>query len=137
MKHFYFFIVLVAIVCCVGCGANVAIVKGTVKYNDGSPVTAGYVVFENSTQLFRGKIQSDGTYITNGLEGETKGIPFGVYKVYIDGHIGTKNDGTMIKPPTEIYNVAKKHRSSATSGLSFEIKSGGRFIYNIDDIEKP
>ena len=66
-----------------GCGQNHSL-QGKVTYEDGTPITAGFVNFSSDTSLSRGKIRSDGSYVVGTLK-DTDGIPQGTYKVYITG----------------------------------------------------
>ena len=67
----------------VGCSWNPSL-RGTVTYEDGTPLDRGIVYFASGNILARGAIQRDGTYVV-GTDGQKDGLPRGEYKVYILG----------------------------------------------------
>jgi hypothetical protein len=79
-----------ALVCLVlfgasGCGRETLFpVSGRVTYKDGTPVTAGPVIFEPVSQKIsaRGEIQADGSFQL-GTHGDTDGALEGEYKLLI------------------------------------------------------
>jgi len=130
--HFAFFLLLMF---AVGCGGNVS-VTGKVTFPDGSPLTYGEVLFETSTTLARGTIQSDGTYSLSA--GEERGIPRGTYQVYIGGFSPTVTapqigpDGRPIGGAQVIRPVIPVHRDflhSSTSNLTANVQ--GRTVFDI------
>ena len=74
-------LIFVAFSC--GCNKNPPL-KGKVTYDDGTPLTAGFLNFSSEKSMSRAKIRPDGTYTVGTLK-ETDGIPAGTYKVYISG----------------------------------------------------
>src|SRR5262249_18383635 len=66
-----------------GCGNQTCFpVSGTVTYKDGTPVTAGLVIFEPVNQKIsaRGEIKPDGSFQL-GTHGDSDGAMEGEYKV--------------------------------------------------------
>ncbi|MDR2761258.1 MAG: hypothetical protein LBB88_01500 [Planctomycetaceae bacterium] len=63
-----------------GCGQTK--VEGKVTYSDGTPLSAGTIVFENSTNTYTAKIHEDGTFRLGVLK-DGSGIPTGKYNVAI------------------------------------------------------
>ena len=109
-------ILLVLLFLC-GCGGGAA-VKGTVKFDDGTPLTQGTVKFIGDATQAIGPIKSDGTYRL----GETKagdGVTPGRYKVVVDATTGGGSDG---KPLTHL--VDPKFAEASTSDLACEVKGG-------------
>ena len=137
MVHFYFPFFLLLIFA-VGCGGN-ASVGGKVTFSDGTPLDHGEVIFENSSMMARGTIQSNGTYTV--FAGELKGLPLGTYNVSIGGFQDTVKEsftpdgrpaGVQIIPA--VIPVAQKFLAGGTSGLVCEVK--GRTTFNIT-VEPP
>ena len=110
-----------------GCGSGGSSVKGTVTFDDGTPLTVGTVIFETETQEMVGMIQKDGTYWMS-LDGKTPGIPKGEYKVAIVGAgepIGEYNPQTLspiVKPL-----IDKKFRTASQSGLTCKVDGATTF----------
>ena len=136
----YYVIVICVIALSVGCGSNCT-VTGKVTFPDGSPMSAGEVVFETSTMQSRGKIQKDGSYSLS--TGELKGVPKGTYKVCISGFAPSMEfpppgpDGRPSgRPKVTMPNIPidKKYLSTDKSGLTCEVK--GRTKYDIT-VEPP
>ena len=134
-SHFTFFLLLIF---AVGCGGNCS-VTGKVTFPDGSPLDHGEVIFEDSTLIARGDIQSDGTYAVQ--SGELKGLPKGTYSVSIGGFQDKvvesfapdgRPTGVQIIPA--VIPIAQKYLSSNSSGLTCEVK--GKTSYDIK-VEKP
>src|SRR5262245_27281006 len=68
-----------------GCGNQTYFpVSGTVSYKDGTPVTAGLVIFEPANQKIsaRGEIKPDGSFQL-GTHGDNDGAMEGEYKVLV------------------------------------------------------
>ena len=81
-KHWLLAILLLGVIT-TGCGKNSPL-RGTVTYEDGTPVTVGTVNFSSGTVLARGTIRSDGSFVVGTLK-DADGLPSGEYKVYIQG----------------------------------------------------
>jgi hypothetical protein len=125
---------VVICVCCFGCGERRTKITGTVQLTDGTPITRGYVVFDNDKNSFFGKIDKNGSYIT-GAEKKVDGIPDGTYKIYLGQVNGHKPDKTKRKIE-EIKIVNPKYCSAKTTDLTFEVKRGGAKVFDIV-VEKP
>ncbi len=125
------------LICLAGCGEATYKVTGTVKFDDGSPVTLGFVSFDSDKLSFTAPIDAQGHYASPGVKG--KGIPSGIYRVSLSGTTKVTNvpdaRGQLTQGPTE-ETVAKKFRSPETSGLTFEAKSGGPKTFDVT-VEKP
>jgi hypothetical protein len=128
-----------------GCGKGFS-VTGKVAFPDGTPLTTGYVCFENATMTLTGTINSSGQYqMTGASPGE--GVPAGEYQVYISGAVqpGNPNTGpveldadgnalvkTVDKPDIPLIDAKFTRKSS--SGLQCEVK--GKTTFNIE-VTKP
>jgi hypothetical protein len=108
-----------------GCGSpDMAAVTGTVKYEDGSPVTGGEVILHptddpNLTSPL-GYIQPNGTFaLFTSRPGD--GVRIGRYKV-------------AVTPPTDDYGpknplpIDTKFANPNTSGIEFEVKPGSNTL---------
>jgi len=84
MHRIILLVVGVLLVGATGCGNSQNRLSGTVKFEDGSPVTQGSVVFLKEGYMARGTIQPDGSYTVGSLT-ESDGLPNGEYRVYIEG----------------------------------------------------
>ncbi|MDR1291638.1 MAG: hypothetical protein LBK06_10595 [Planctomycetaceae bacterium] len=125
-----FLLVLVIIcVCCIGCGERRTIVTGSVKYADGTPITRGFVVFDNNKSSFFGTIKEDGSYAT-GAEKTVDGIPDGLYKVYL-GKVNTIKPNLQTRKVEKTEIVDPKYCSIDTTDLTFEVKRGGLKVFDI------
>lgn len=138
MRFLTFFFVFLLISAFAGCGEPVVKFGGTVKYSDGSPVTHGAVNFDSGQFTFVGVIDAQGNY-TPGMQSKGAGIPEGKYRIWLTGtekNTDTiKPDGTLV-PGRPLPLVAPKFCNVATSGLEFEVKSGGPKIFDIV-VERP
>jgi len=109
IRQSFLFFGLALLVSCAGCGEAQIKAHGTVEFSDGSPLTAGIVVFTTPQLQYTGMIGQDGSFQLGGLV-EKGGLPAGSYKVSIQNAI--VNDQLVIPV---------KYTSDVTSGLSFEI----------------
>lgn len=108
-----------------GCGRrDLHAVSGTVRFADGSPVTAGRVVLDygiGSKHGGWGYIKPDGTFTLGSLT-QTDGVRAGMVRVAItfayglDGDPGSDPASHKVKPL-----VHPRFENPETSGLSFEI----------------
>jgi hypothetical protein len=137
-----------------GCGQIK--VEGKVIFPDGTPLSAGKVVFENATDAFTGNIQEDGTFRL-GVYKDGQGIPAGKYRVAISSAFEklVSNNAAIQKPtkdnlpkikkrrtiqrsnkaPEFKFLVAEKYRSVATSGIEYDIQKNTKNISIV--VEKP
>lgn len=114
-----------------GC-SNKCKVSGTVTFADGSPLTAGTVIFDNGTEQAKGSISETGTYQLSSVK-MNDGIAPGEYGVYITGAFGFKNPvdmkpGTVPRPDNLIDN---KFTSKSTSGLHCVVKGTTVFDFEV------
>jgi len=120
-----------------GCGDGSVKVKGTVKFDDGTPLTAGFVKFIGDTTEASGAVQSNGTYTLGALQP-------GHYKVVVIGAwIRNEAASPAVSPsptsppfaaqappePTITYLIDHKFEQPSTSGLTCEVK--GAMTYDI------
>jgi len=131
-------LVIIAVICAVGCSKNVK-VSGKVTYPDGSPVTVGRVTFETPTFSVSGALKEDGTY-TLGTLSEGDGITPGQYKVFIAGAMHRVEGANMIVPsgaaegqamPMFVPAVAPKFTKADTSGITCEVKGSMTFNFEV------
>lgn len=103
-----------------GCGTRRYPVSGRVTFPDGTPLTAGKVVFEGEvggkTVMARGAIQPDGSYQLFVSE-PGDGVPAGKYRALV---LSPEPDVDAKPSPP----IDKRFTSLKTSGLEFEVKPG-------------
>jgi hypothetical protein len=103
-----------------GCGSRPYPVRGTVTLEDGTPVTAGTVVFEQrdaaKPSSARGVIQSDGKFeLSTQRPGD--GVVPGMYRVLV-APPAQPPDQAPVRPPFDT-----RYTEFATSGLEYEVKA--------------
>jgi len=125
MKHSFIFFTAILLVL-TGCGNPQ--VKGTVKFDDGTPLTTGGVVFNNGRTQAVGAIKSDGNYVLYELQ-PGDGVNPGTYAVAVTAQIGGGSDGAPL-----VDLIDPKFADSTTSGLTCEVK--GTTTFNIT-VTKP
>lgn len=124
MKYASLFLVLVF---CFGCSGGTA-VKGTVKFDDGSPLTEGMVKFVSDKTQAVGVVKPDGSYVMyENKPGD--GVTPGSYVVTVTAQTGGGSDG-----PPVVNLVDPKFSDPNTSGLSCDVK--GATTYDIK-VTKP
>jgi hypothetical protein len=105
-----------------GCGSqNLFPVNGKVAHKDGTPVTAGMVIFEPVTQKVsaRGEIKSDGTFQI-GTYGNNDGAMEGEYKVVI-APPPLPEEGKRVRSP-----ISPKYQSLESTPLKFTVTKESR-----------
>ena len=112
-----------------GCGHPQ--VKGTVKYEDGTPLTTGGVVFIKGSYTANGAIKSDGTYVLSQIR-KGDGVPPGLYKVIVQAQVSSN-----VNDPSARWLdlIDPKFSAPETSGLTCEVKSST--TYDITVAEPP
>ena len=130
-KHTISVLAIIATGCFVlcGCGEGV-IVRGTVQFEDGNPLSVGTVVFSGEKGMYRGYIKSDGKF-SLGITKNNQRIPKGDYRVSIVGATRetgeTRRTGGGVLPiieiPVEELLIDSIYTDPATSGLSFQVPS--------------
>ncbi|MDR2756512.1 MAG: carboxypeptidase-like regulatory domain-containing protein [Planctomycetaceae bacterium] len=125
-NYFILFVFLLPFI--FGCGANHLKVKGTVKFDDGTPLTSGGVTFTNLPYQASGVIKSNGSYeLYEQKLGD--GVRPGTYQVTVSATTGGGSDGIPF-----VYLVDPKFENPSTSGLTCEVK--GNTVFNIT-VTKP
>jgi hypothetical protein len=118
-----------------GCSGN-AKVTGHIQFEDGTPLTAGEVVFESDTLQARGLIDASGRYV---LESSKKGdgVPPGLYRVGVNAVEPTgkqiainPRDPTDTRPEMRSL-VDSKFTNPSTSGLTCEVKGSMKFDFKV------
>jgi hypothetical protein len=112
-----------------GCGGNPR-VTGQVKFDDGTPLTVGEVIFESSTVQARGPLDSSGKYVMGSAK-DKDGVPPGQYRVYIGAaqvptgnmiSVGQRDTRPEMRPL-----IDAKFSQPATSELTCEVKGSRKF----------
>jgi hypothetical protein len=99
----------------IGCSQRTS-VRGTVRYDDGEPLTFGVVKFVGPKIQATGKIQKDGTYVMDEFN-PRDGVTPGVYQIAIAGvFTGGGSDGTPVT-----WHIDPKFDNPGTSGLTYEV----------------
>jgi hypothetical protein len=102
-----------------GCGGKGFVpAGGTVKYDDGSPVTTGGIAFQASDFMADGKINPDGSFTLSSLK-PGDGLPPGTYKVMVSASETDDKEQT-------ISLVDPSFGSVGTTTLSAEVSKGGK-----------
>lgn len=122
MKNISTFLLMTLFLCGCGGSGNVS-VKGTIKFDDGTPLTQGTIMFSNDTTQANAVIGSNGAYALGGAKAGD-GIAPGQYGVTIVARTGGGSDGRPL-----VYFIDPKYENAATSGLTCEVK--GRMIHDI------
>ena len=130
MKQLLFTLIVTGLICVTGCGRG-ATVKGKVTFADGTPLTAGEVIFQTENRMASGNIQADGTYKLSS-ESQHDGVPPGNYGVRIVRAYDTSKmppgispSEAMKFPPIPLIN--KKFEKTETSELTCEVKGSMTF----------
>jgi hypothetical protein len=125
MKN-YFIIFVFVLPLLFGCGQPK--VTGTVKFDDGTPLTSGGIMFTHLPYQASGAIKSDGSYEIYELK-PGDGVRPGTYQVTVSATTGGGSDG-----PPLVYLIDPKFENPSTSGLICEVK--GNTVFNIT-VTKP
>ncbi|MBQ9372246.1 MAG: hypothetical protein IJU03_08650 [Thermoguttaceae bacterium] len=140
-SHAYRFLALLSVVLmitAVGCGK--AKVKGTVTFNDGTPLDIGVVNFVNDTTLCKGAINEKGEYEMRTFK-PGDGVPPGTYKVYITQTMKFGESGREIKTGDVTVEalgistnlISPKYSNPDASGLTITVKGSMRYDIQLDD----
>ena len=121
MRPFRFVAIPVLLAALVGCGGKYP-VRGSVTYDDGTPLTKGLVIFERvgggPPITARGEIQPDGRYeLSTDKPGD--GVPAGKYRVLLN-----PLDLSDVPDEQKVLPFELKYLKFETSGLEYEVKSG-------------
>jgi len=99
----------------IGCSQRTS-VRGTVRYDDGEPLTWGVVKFVGPKIQATGKIRKDGTYVMDELN-PRDGVTPGTYQIAVAGlTTGGGDDGTPLT-----WHIDPKFDNPGTSGLTCEV----------------
>jgi hypothetical protein len=128
MKYNAFFAIML-LVLFVGCGNPQ--VKGTVKYEDGTPLTSGGVVFIQGMYTATAAIKPNGTYVLSQIT-KRDGVKPGLYKVTVQAQVSSNPDDPGAR---WIDLIDPKFADPETSGLTFEVKRSA--TYDITVTEPP
>lgn len=118
-----------------GCGrSGIHPVQGSVRYRDGSPVTAGKVLLDSGSSDAGswGSILLDGTFRI-GTHSPTDGVPAGEHRVSIVGACIYPPAGSAAGP---ISLVHERFADAATSGLVFRVPEVTTWEIVVDQPEK-
>lgn len=118
--NFFCLFALALILTCSGCSGGKSKVTGTVKFEDGSPLTMGTVIMEKDNFAGNGPINPDGTF-SMGLLKANEGLPPGTYNVAIQG----------AEPEQGQYLIDQKLANTRTSEITYEVKSGEKNHFEI------
>jgi hypothetical protein len=117
MKRFCFLVLCFLLFC--GCGQGKR-VGGTVKYEDGTPVTTGTVKFIKMPYQWIGMINADGSYEMYELK-PGDGVPPGTYQVTVSASLDSGSNAI----PVDL--VDPKFNDPGTSGLTCEVNENTIF----------
>jgi hypothetical protein len=120
-------VLLIFVTITAGCGNNVR-VTGKVTFEDGSPVTAGTVIFTTEKAQFSGFIKN-GSYDA-GATKNGQGIPPGTYKVWLSDT--ARVEAIPNSPDTAAFpQITAEFTSPSGTPLQLEVKSGGSITFDI------
>jgi hypothetical protein len=109
-----------------GCGKGLHPVRGKVVYEDGSPMTEGFVICEmkdgDTPVMARGEIQSDGTFQLGTLKPRDGAHP-GKYRVLVMPNGRTEAEEHSLPPVLD-----RKFQSYNTSGLVLDVQEGSNEV---------
>ena len=109
----------------VGCSPNVGLGGKVTFSDDGSPLTAGTVVFKQGSQISRARLQPDGTFVVGTMR-NNDGLPPGSYMVYITGAERELRPATETSDAVMESLIDPKFTRSETSELSVEVTGSTR-----------
>ncbi len=116
----YLLLATVSVLGVAGCGpSDRHYVTGTVRYPDGSPVTAGRLFVDygpGATRQAGALINSDGSFRIGEIK-DGDGMPAGTVTVGVAAYTYIEKDGTL----QEVSLCDRKYFSPETSGLVFEV----------------
>ena len=102
-------------------------VTGTVKFQDGTPLTVGTVILQNDKSQGIGTLQQDGSFELYQFK-KGDGLKPGVYRGYIDGAIEIAD----VNSPT-VHLIPEKYSLIDTAEIIYDsIKNKGKLDIVID-----
>jgi hypothetical protein len=109
---------LLAAVALVGCGSGgKSTASGTVKLEDGTPVTNGMIIFESAKTTAKSEIGKDGTFKLR--TGDQEGAEPGSYKVFFQGVNAESTDPKAYAKPL----LDPKFNDPKSTPLKFEVST--------------
>ena len=116
----------------VGCSPNVGLGGKVTFSDDGSPLTAGTVVFKRGNEISKGRLKPDGTFIV-GTMTNADGLEPGTYQVYITGAEKELIPATTVSDAVMEPLIDSKFTRSDTSGLTIEVtKTTRKFDFQVE-----
>lgn len=103
-----------------GCSNNKTQVTGTVRFEDGSPLTVGTVVMQQGDRICQGDLQADGSF-SMGVLKKGEGITPGSYQVAIQGAMADMST----------YLIDPKFATPSTSDITMEVRKGEKNTLDI------
>ena len=128
-------VMIVATLAATGCGRRgIYPVRGSVRYSDGSPVTAGKVLIDSSSAGVGswGSILPDGTF-RMGTHSPTDGVPAGEHRVSIVSACIYPPPGSTAEPTPLVH---ERFNDSQSSGLVFRVPDVTTWEIVVDPPEK-
>lgn len=126
----------------VGCSQN-TVVTGTVKFEDGTPLTKGTIVFESATTRVSSPLNAKGEFTLGGVT-VNDGVPPGTYKGWFIGTFadpassgGAARHAAPRAMPQKTPLIDQKYFEGVTSGMTLEIVKGSGAIKRDVVVEKP
>ena len=101
----------------VGCSKNLQITGKVTYSDDGTPLDAGMIIFEDGNMASRSDIGTDGTFKLSSMT-QNDGIPPGTYKVYFSGALKAEEGGMLPRP---VYLLAPKYNNPDTTDITITI----------------
>lgn len=123
MKTLCLFAAAISLMTVAGCGGPVGPTKGTVTFDDGSPVQSGSIEFrrESDEMRFASRISADGNFQPVDKDGSV-GIPPGKYDVVVVQIVLTED--LAKEAHTHGKTVPRRYADYYTSDLEVEIAEG-------------
>lgn len=138
MIRFHSFLILFSLLALsVGCGKNIP-VKGSVSFEDGSPLECGTIFFQSDTCSAKGEIEAGGNFVIGSLK-DRDGLPPGRYKVFIKGAVAIR-PGFVPKLGSDDLGYApvidENYSSAQTTPLEYDIDKKSFFEIKIPPFQR-
>ncbi|MDR2644300.1 MAG: hypothetical protein LBC74_16080 [Planctomycetaceae bacterium] len=135
MKKIFQLSILFSMFCVfAGCSRNFPISGNVTFYDDGSPLPAGMVIFDDGVKQARSEIKPNGSFVM-GFNKKSNGVPAGTYNVAISGAVKLLPNPDNIYPPPSENLIDEKYSNTATSGLSIVV-DGSKKTFDIK-VDRP
>ena len=138
-NSFFLPVVFCVLVLLTGC-SKYCPVSGNVTYPDGTPVTAGTVIFSTPTTQAKGTIKPDGSYRLTSINPNDGVLP-GSYSVYLNAAVLTepttvvRPDGRGAKTTVKVTKITTPKFTTPNSGITCDVKKSMKFDFQIDSPE--